>query len=111
MTSVYGVTYVGAREQIKKRLEERGLIADEKLLFRVSCYAAKVILTALEEMFQAARGIMNWLTQCAKVIASENQPVRWTSPLGLPVVQPYMKSERHLGSSFEIPLCDVQVDK
>ncbi|XP_078438342.1 DNA-directed RNA polymerase 3, chloroplastic-like [Wolffia australiana] len=96
MTSVYGVTYVGAREQIKRRLEERGLINDDKLLYRVSCYAAKVTLAALEEMFQSARGIMSWLTTCAKIIASQNEPVRWTSPLGLPIVQPYVKSERHL---------------
>ncbi|XP_077214718.1 DNA-directed RNA polymerase 3, chloroplastic-like [Tasmannia lanceolata] len=96
MTSVYGVTYVGAREQIKRRLEERGHITDDRLLFRASCYAARVTLTAMGEMFQAARGIMRWLGDCAKVIASENQPVRWTTPLGLPVVQPYRKYERHL---------------
>jgi len=42
MTSVYGVTYVGAREQIKKRLKERGAIADESELFSASCYMAKV---------------------------------------------------------------------
>lgn len=43
MTSVYGVTYVGAREQIKRRLEEKGLITDDRVLFAASCYAAKVI--------------------------------------------------------------------
>ena len=43
MTSVYGVTYVGAREQIKRRLKERGAIADDAELFSASCYAAKVI--------------------------------------------------------------------
>ncbi|KAF3773161.1 heat shock protein [Nymphaea thermarum] len=32
-------------------------------------------------MFQAARSIMSWLGDCAKVIASENEPVRWTTPL------------------------------
>ena len=42
MTSVYGVTFVGTREQIKRRLEEKGLITDEKLLFAAACYAAKV---------------------------------------------------------------------
>lgn len=42
MTSVYGVTYIGARDQIKKRLTERGSIADEAELFRAACYAAKV---------------------------------------------------------------------
>lgn len=33
-----------------------------------------------------------------QIIASENQPVRWTTPLGLPVVQPYRKFGRHLVS-------------
>ncbi|KAL3586408.1 hypothetical protein D5086_013275 [Populus alba] len=96
MTSVYGVTYVGAREQIKRRLEEKGHITDDRLLFSAACYAAKVTLTALGELFQAARDIMGWLGDCAKVIASEDQPVRWTTPLGLPVVQPYYKTQRHL---------------
>ncbi|GJW98687.1 probable UDP-N-acetylglucosamine--peptide N-acetylglucosaminyltransferase SPINDLY [Tanacetum coccineum] len=31
-----------------------------------------------------------------EVVASENQPVRWTTPLGLPVVQPYFKTKRHI---------------
>ncbi|KAI9092039.1 hypothetical protein K1719_027974 [Acacia pycnantha] len=93
MTSVYGVTYIGARDQIKRRLKERNAIEDDAEMFGAACYAAKTTLMALEQMFEAARSIMNWLGECAKVIASENQPVRWTSPLGLPVVQPY----RHLG--------------
>lgn len=42
MTSVYGVTYIGARQQITKRLQEKGLIADDKLLYDVSCYATRV---------------------------------------------------------------------
>ncbi|CAL5374785.1 unnamed protein product [Camellia sinensis] len=99
MTSVYGITYVGAREQIKRRLEEKGQITDDGLLFNAACYAAKdfkVTMSALGEIFEAARAIMGWLGDCAKIIASENQPVRWTTPLGLPVVQPYFKTERHV---------------
>lgn len=42
MTSVYGVTYVGARDQIKRRLKERNAIADDSELFAAACYAAKV---------------------------------------------------------------------
>ncbi|MED6185301.1 DNA-directed RNA polymerase 2B, chloroplastic/mitochondrial [Stylosanthes scabra] len=96
MTSVYGVTYIGAREQIKRRLKERHTVLDDGELFGASCYAAKVTLTALEEMFQGARNIMTWLGDCAKVIASDNHPVRWTTPLGLPVVQPYRKLGRQI---------------
>ncbi|KHN29816.1 DNA-directed RNA polymerase 3B, chloroplastic [Glycine soja] len=95
MTSVYGVTYIGAREQIKRRLGEKGFVTDDRLLYAASCYAAKVTLAALGEVFEAARGIMGWLGDCAKVIACENQAVCWTTPLGLPVVQPYCKTERY----------------
>jgi DNA-directed RNA polymerase, mitochondrial len=42
MTSVYGVTYIGAREQIRRRLKERGVIPNDSELFGASCYAAKV---------------------------------------------------------------------
>ncbi|KAK9676163.1 hypothetical protein RND81_11G058800 [Saponaria officinalis] len=96
MTSVYGVTYIGARDQIKRRLKERDAIADDNELFAAACYAAKVTMTALGEMFEAARSIMSWLGDCAKIIASENQPVQWTTPLGLPVVQPYRNFGRRL---------------
>lgn len=45
MTSVYGVTYIGARDQIKRRLKERDAIADDAELFSAACYAAKVRLS------------------------------------------------------------------
>lgn len=45
MTSVYGVTYIGARDQIKKRLKERNAFVDEVKLFSASCYAARVSTT------------------------------------------------------------------
>ncbi|KAL6863818.1 hypothetical protein ACP4OV_016721 [Aristida adscensionis] len=112
MTSVYGVTYVGAREQIKRRLKEREVIGDDTELFGASCYAAKVTLTALGEMFQAARSIMNWLGDCAKVVACENEPVKWTTPLGLPVVQPYRKLGRHLiKTSLQVLTLQRETDK
>lgn len=112
MTSVYGVTYVGARDQIRKRLKERGFIADEVALYSASCYAAKTTLTALGEMFNSARSIMTWLGDCAKIIASENQPVRWTTPLGLPVIQPYRKFGRQLvRTSLQILALRHETDK
>lgn len=112
MTSVYGVTYIGARDQIKRRLKERGVITEDSELFGAACYAAKTTLTALEEMFEAARSIMNWLGECAKIIASENQAVRWTTPLGLPVVQPYHTLARRLiKTSLQILTLRRETDK
>ncbi|KAL1370451.1 hypothetical protein HN51_000714 [Arachis hypogaea] len=112
MTSVYGVTYIGARDQIKRRLKERCAIEEDSELFAAACYAAKTTLTALEEMFEAARSIMGWLGDCAKVIATTNQAVRWTTPLGLPVVQPYRQLGRHLiKTSLQILTLQRETDK
>lgn len=88
MTSVYGVTFIGARQQISSRLKERGWTHDETI-FRVSNYGAKVTLDSLMGMFSSAKDIMDWLTECARVIAAEDKPVQWVTPLGLPIVQPY----------------------
>jgi DNA-directed RNA polymerase len=46
-------------------------------------------LGAISEMFTGARAIMDWLAECARIVASENETMKWTTPLGLPITQPY----------------------
>ena len=94
MTSVYGVTYVGARTQISNRLRERGF-EDNREMYLVSCYSARVTLDCLHKMFQSAKFIMQWLNECARLVAQKDHAVRWTTPLGLPVVQPYRRKTQH----------------
>jgi DNA-directed RNA polymerase len=93
MTSVYGVTFVGARAQMGARLKERGF-EDNASMYKVSCYAARVTLDCLHEMFHSAKHIMQWLSECARLVAREGRSVAWTTPLGLPVVQPYRRKTR-----------------
>lgn len=51
----------------------------------------QVTLNCLHQMFDSAKDIMQWLSLCAQIVAKANKPVHWTTPLGLPVVQPYRK--------------------
>lgn len=63
---------------------------------QVSKYLADNTLNAISEMFSSAREIMNWLADCARLVASDGDggsPVCWTSPLGLPIMQPYHKPQ------------------
>ena len=111
MTSVYGVTFIGARAQIYSRLREREVMEDNELLrYRVSTYAARRTLDALNNMFSNARDVMGWLTDCAAIATATGEPVRWTTPLGLPVVQPYhrksTKRVRTILQSFTIKTDD-----
>ncbi|WVR04429.1 hypothetical protein IAU60_001432 [Kwoniella sp. DSM 27419] len=123
MTTVYGVTFVGAREQIAKQLVARGDFTQEHV-FLVSGYIAKTVLNCIGDLFSGAKAIMDWLTTSAKLIsrsvpaerveeAANNlttvlrngkvksrasrefmTSVVWTTPLGLPVVQPYRKAQK-----------------
>jgi DNA-directed RNA polymerase, mitochondrial len=103
MTSVYGVTRVGARLQVERQLE--GLLYGDDArspeqdaeLFQASRYVSNLALDSLSEMFTAARLIMDWLARCAQLVATvDRQSMSWLTPLGLPVMQPYRKNSKHL---------------
>jgi len=111
MTSVYGVTFVGARGQIYSRLKEREAMEDnEQLRYRVAKYTAHRTLDALNNMFSNARDVMAWLTDCATIATATGELVRWTTPLGLPVVQPYQRQSekrvRTILQSFTLKVHD-----
>ncbi|KAG2159046.1 uncharacterized protein EDB93DRAFT_1076283 [Suillus bovinus] len=125
MTTVYGVTYIGAREQIEKQLKDRKDIPEEEC-WGASAYLAKRVLACIGDLFSGAKAIQTWLNLCARLISksipAERVPdalqaprgpkkngsslpknrirkeqmssVVWTTPLGLPIIQPYRKTKR-----------------
>lgn len=97
MTTVYGVTFIGARDQIERRLRElpelKAEIADPRRYTQLAAYCARLTLDSLGEVFEPAMVSMDWLAKSADAIGREAlAPVEWTTPLGLPVVQPYHKA-------------------
>ncbi|KAM9986473.1 hypothetical protein ACTFIY_010882 [Dictyostelium cf. discoideum] len=105
MTSVYGVTYVGAREQIENAIIEKfgNLDLEEEFIFKSSTYITKNTFASLNNMFVGARSIMKWMSDCATLIAKSGHCVTWSTPLGLPVVQPYKKGGKYNIKTLE---CD-----
>lgn len=110
MTNVYGVTYVGATLQIEKQLSD--IFDDRKYSMEMSKYLAKHVFAAVRELFHGAHLIQDWLGECANRISKSirldvdeksfkngNKPdfmssVIWTTPLGLPIVQPYRETTK-----------------
>src|SRR5690606_29160483 len=86
MTNVYGVTQVGARRMLQNQLLEQGVEKDRA--YDLAKYLTVVVMRELEGVCPAAHRAMKWLSECADLIAKADHDVRWTSPLGLPVVQP-----------------------
>ncbi|CAH1436084.1 unnamed protein product [Lactuca virosa] len=63
-------------------------------------------------MFESTRSIMSWLGDCGKVIPVKNNPVQWTTPLRLHVVQPYRKLGGHLiTTSLQVLTLQRETDK
>ena len=71
----------------------------------ISTYLTRLTFDALREMFLGARTIMEWLGTCARLIAKAGNPVAWTTPLGLPVVQPYRRAKPNQQGALRVALC------
>ena len=117
MTTVYGVTVRGARDQLFNKLKKlMGVdskadwdempLEERKRIYKASVYLSRVALDAIGSQCASARAIMDWMAAAAREITSQevtsdagnsrrvptHRSVRWTTPLGLPVVQPYRNS-------------------
>lgn len=90
MTTVYGVTDIGIRGQIRASLLEAGHPTEG--VVELSAYLTSRVKRAIAESASGADAIMAWLRDCARLIVSDyNRAVRWTTPLGWPVVQCYYR--------------------
>ncbi|XP_018344252.1 PREDICTED: DNA-directed RNA polymerase, mitochondrial isoform X2 [Trachymyrmex septentrionalis] len=91
MTTVYGVTKFGARLQIARQLSDLEDF-DQQYVWNGSMYLTQKTFMSLQSMFESAKEIQNWFTDCARAITIRcNQYVQWVTPLGFTVMQPYFK--------------------
>ena len=94
MTYAYAATQFGMKDQtlemLKKREQEDGeFLIDDEHKFKASVYLAGVAYSAIGQVVVAARDAMGWLVSAARVAAQDSLPIRWTTPVGLPVLQNY----------------------
>lgn len=96
MTTVYGVTRFGARTQIARQLKDIENFPKD-WVWPASSYLTNKTFESLREMFTSTREIQDWFTHCARLIAAiGGHNVEWVTPLGLPIVQPYNRSDRKI---------------
>ncbi|OMJ24582.1 DNA-directed RNA polymerase, mitochondrial [Smittium culicis] len=94
MTNVYGVTIIGAREQIEARLKEivdpvtNLPIYEFNDLRKLSLYLAKKVFLSLGRVFECARLIQDWLNEAANRVAKSLPPESFN-------LQKKLKSEKY----------------
>lgn len=75
MTTVYGVTFIGAKNQVQRQLADRGDIPVEEL-FNLATYLARIIMNCIGDLFFGAEKIQDWLSETAKIISRSVAPDR-----------------------------------
>jgi DNA-directed RNA polymerase, mitochondrial len=98
MTLCYGSKQYGWREQLMEdfmaqytKEVQLGQRTDHpfKEPNKASGYMAKKLDVALRKTVKAAVEGMDWLQDVASLLATENKPIIWTTPVGFPVVNGY----------------------
>ena len=62
--------------------------------YQAAQYMAKAIWNAVNVVLVKAGEAMKWLQSVASIASSEELPVRWTTPVGFPVMQAYPDLEK-----------------
>lgn len=61
--------------------------------FELARFLVDILWDEVEKKLPSARGVQKWLQHCAKLAASTNLPLRWTTPMGFVVRHFYGKPE------------------
>lgn len=106
MTLAYGSKQFGFKEQLLEDIIRPAKQSGKAFPFQgdgyqAATYMAKAIWEAVNKVLVKAGEAMKWLQHAASLAASEQLPVRWTTPVGFPVMQAYLDvDERRVKTSL-----------
>lgn len=98
MTYCYSATRYGMQEMILQELTKLDLELRTQgkpphlggySNYDAAAWLSHRMFSAIGEVVSAASEAMWWIKQCAQILAGEGKPMRWTSPIGFPVLQDY----------------------
>ncbi|KAI6240892.1 DNA-directed RNA polymerase [Aphelenchoides fujianensis] len=98
------------RDDEKSEIEEVRTLALGAAFPPFSAYIANKTLGSLSEAFESSMKLKDWFRQCSGATNKLMKPVEWVTPLGLPVMQPYLKSGKKHGHLCLLPVRHKQVD-
>jgi DNA-directed RNA polymerase len=91
MTTPYGLTHIGMRDQLlKDRPKCWSEIPGDPV--KNATEMRDLMSEAIAETVVASVEIMNWMQECAGMLADHGQGIRWTAPTGFMVDQYYQQT-------------------
>lgn len=103
MSSIYGATAIGQRQQITKFLTNykkdygEDYFEDSTQDYPASVYMRELINEAHNECIPGMNKLLGWFRMVAKKFTDKNLPIIWITPAGFPVVQvPFKKNVKRV---------------
>ncbi len=88
MTTPYGVTSIGMRDQL---IKDGFVTPDMGDIMANAAYMRDRMKEAIDGTVVAARDVMQWMRDNAEILALNGKPVTWTTPIGFTVRQSYVE--------------------
>ena len=120
MTSPYGSTRYSCSDFVDEDLVKRKDQGDEHPFgsssFQACTFLSGVIWDSMGEVLSSARLGMSFLQNCAKVLSKNGHAIRWTNPVGFPVIQDYpefksMRVKTRMFGEIIKPRINVETEK
>lgn len=94
----YSLTQYKCREYLSDHVEKEYIEKGKQHsfgddLFLPTHWLTPILWESINDIILGAREIMDFLKKVSKLVAKENLPISWTSPLGLPIVMFTYKKE------------------
>ena len=106
MTMPYGARVFGFRDQLLALCSEEGWLEGHDR-FLACNHLAKVIAEAIGKVVVKANECMDWLQRVSSVVTKDGQPVVWTAPSGMPIVQRYVQQQ---GERVRLTIAGMEYD-
>ena len=101
MTKPYGAKKHGYKFQLMSELKKRGgSYLGVENPFQPAVYLADRMNDGINQVVIAARDAMDFLRDVSKVVAKNEQPITWKTPVGFPAWQEYRESDRYRVRTF-----------
>lgn len=121
MTLPYGASQQGFADQIMedtlRPLEKAAISPFGKDGYAACRYLGEIVWQATGDTVVAARIVMDWLQEVAKVASGEGVALSWESPTGFRVVQKYLQARtdsvelKAMGQRIKLYVADGHTDK
>lgn len=94
MTRSYGSTLYGIKDGVQDFIDDKKMTEHFNDAFIAGNWMGQQIWDSMTDSLRGPMAFMEWVQQCAEILAKANKPLIWTNPMGSRCIQSPMKTKK-----------------